>query len=219
MLLNCSDIFVEMNFKDRFIIPEESFTLKNSVLKSNGYYYCKLTNPNFCEYKTHNNVTNPVQESKFTEKYIKTIIIYNDGSFYYPYNTSFSGIDKSATNFCNNVKKQNNYELAKTRYEKYIMNRLENNNRFNKGIFEKGVYNLYEDNIMIFQSYQGWPFYEYTIEHYGKILNDSTFVLELSKIYETNEIDILKDTFHFSSFDKIPKQSSYILKNRKKFGK
>jgi len=211
-----------MNFKDRFKLPDESFILNDSILRTDGYYYCKMSMTNYCKnINEGNGIQNPVLESAFSLMYIRVMILYKNGSYYYPHNSIITGIDMKNRNqldYCNLLKNQNNYISAIQKFELDLIDKkLENSKRYTEGIYEKGIYNIHENDIIKLQSYQGWPLEEYTIEQKAKILNDSTFVIESMEVFEQNDIEKLKDTFHFKKFNVIPEEKCYILENREDF--
>jgi len=211
-----------MNFKEKFNVPDENYQLKASILRTDGYFVCERSKTNHCNYTSKNNIRNPQTESEFTEKYVVGMVIYPDGSFYYPKNVIFNGFERNDMNYynyCNLLNEQNNYEYSIKKLEKHLSDsQLESNPRYQEGIYEKGIYRISDNKKMILQSYQGWPTSEYTIEEEALIINDSSFVVKSSKIYERNEIKITNDTFRLKTFKDIPNPICYILDNRSEFG-
>lgn len=216
IFLNCTKI----DFKEKFIVPDKNYILDSTFLKTKGYYYNKKTKRNHCKYE-YKNGRKPIEESCFEEKYIKTIILYNNGSIYYPRNTVFNGFTNKITNqldYCD-LLSHNNYQSALINLEKYLNETdFSNHKIYQKGILQKGIFNIKANELKL-QSYQGWPTSQYTIEEKATRLNDTTFVINSSVVYDDNSTRIINDTFHFKRFDRIPKSINYILKNRKEFGK
>lgn len=138
-----------MDFKEKFKVPDENYVLKASILRTDDYFICEQSMTNYCSYTTKNNIKNPQKESEFIEKYIRGMVIYPDGSFYYPTNASFNGIDrndKNYNNYCHLLKEQNNHDYAIRKFKKHLSgSKLKNNSRYQEGIFEKGIYRI-DDN-------------------------------------------------------------------------
>jgi hypothetical protein len=82
---------------------------------------------------------------------------------------------------------------------------------------EKGVYNINGDSIKI-QVYHSGSEVLQLFEYSGIILNDSTIQISRIKHYPNND-EHVNELYRFEPFNTKPDSSSFIFKNRDKFGK
>jgi hypothetical protein len=214
---SCRD---HLEFKELINVPPNNFCLSDTILKSNGYFYCEKEKTSYCESQEKGSGMESIPESKFVEKYLSIIILYKNGVVIHPRNTIFSGIvrnNEDYFNYCDKLAEYNNYKSAIEVFESLIEENCFDNR--NKGIYSRGVYNLIENKKIKFQIYHGWISATYTSEYLAEILNDSTFQINYIKTYESNEIKEVNEVYHFRQLEQKPDSTSYILDNREKFGK
>lgn len=212
ILTSCVTIYNKKKVMD---INDIGLTKKE--LRLDGYYYQKGTA------KTHPYVRDGhggyYLDTSISYQQIRIVpcVLYSDGSvsklgFY-------SGMkDNDAFNY--NMKcsllDNNTLESAFDHFECYLKNMKDKNYNKKYSIWNQGVYKIEDGKIVLQIFYNVWGDY-YLYEERGKILNDTTFVLDSAIDYQNGKTHDIHKEFHFNSMDNMPKIESYILNNKKKF--
>lgn len=189
--------------------------LTKNELRLDGYYYQKeifQSHP----YKLSGNVQIIDTSQTYEQIRILPCVLYSDGSvsklgsysgvqdinaFRYDIKCSFSG--------------NNTFDSAMEYFECYFKNMKERNNR-KSSIWDQGVYKVDGEKITLQIFYNVWGNY-YLYEERGRILNDTTFILNHAIDYQNGETYDIKEQFYFKKMDSMPKIESYIMNHKKKF--
>ena len=191
-----------------------------NILRKDGYYYMIKeydTNPYFInEYGGYSKDT----ANKFKQINISTLALYKDGSAMKL--GTFSGMqDNLAFNFnikCN-LDDHNTLESAFEHFECFIKNNQDKGLNFLNAkaeIWNQGVYKIIDNEITLQIFYNSMGNY-FLYEEKGKILNDSTFVLENARDFQNGKDFRINKVFVLRRDDKFPYIPNYILKNKNDF--
>lgn len=199
-----------------------SIGLTANELKLNGYYYQEKSYETYPYYRNEYGGYSQDKNKKYNQIRILPIVLYPDGSANKL--SSFSGMqDNSAFNYgikCS-LEDNNTIESAYEHFECYLKNRPEDNYIFiNKKaeIWSQGVFKTDENKIVLQIFYNSRGNY-YLYEESGKIINDTTFILNKAKDFETGKEFEINKKYMFKAMGDMPKIESYILKNKNKFDK
>lgn len=212
-----------IHHKKYVIVPKEDFILDEKILKTDGYYYAEKIHTDYCKRVQNGSGIEVVEESKYEESVILYLFLYRDGYLFNEGMKMLSGVqysDENYFNYCDLLDNQNTFESARNNLEDQLNRRIVGDDKgaYKENIFQRGVYSIDGRNIIL-QHYYGTGGGPNLIEYHGEILNDTTFVIQLEKSYESQSKERLEILYKFKKFSIKPDSTNYIRDNRDKFGK
>lgn len=201
-------------------LPPEHFKADKELLKTNGYYYTEKTTKYHCEYLFKEGRKIKSDSTLYNRKHLRLLFLYDNGLSYHSGGEMLAGLFLD-TNYkddshCDKLTNWNTYEKA----HQYAQMKLKNGSWDNHHKAHKGTYKIENDSQITVQVYLTGLNYNYILaELKGSIKNDSTIYFSSYHEYHPKYSKELNETYHFKQFDKKPDSTSYILENRKKFGK
>jgi hypothetical protein len=204
----------------RFVnIPPEDFELDQSVLRTNGYFYTEKTMERFCKKEYNGSGYSGVGGTEYQSKYLRVLFLYTNGTSFHSGSEVISGstIDTSFNYYdhCESLERWNKYEKA----HEVVQLKLDSD-KWNYSSANKGTYKIVDDSLLTVQVYlTGLNYNQILSEFNGIIKNDSTIFISSYHEYHPEYSKELNEIYHFKKHDQKPDSTSYILQNRKKFGK
>lgn len=207
----------------RFLkFPPSDFRINNNILKTNGYYYCEKQTTRYCRRIPSNHIADTA--SKFNERYISAFFLFNDGYAYHTGGLIIAGVNRpgfySSYDYCDNLAEFNTFKSAREVFEDHLSKNYVGRN----SLHDKGVFHLQRDTIH-FQIYQSGSHSLVLTEHFGIILNDTTFRL-IKTIRHQNTfpktkpiVNNLDDLYQFKSHNRKADSTNYLRDNRIKIEK
>lgn len=199
--------------------PPEDFRLSNTLLKTNGYYYCEKERTAYCRYISEVQTgLIPDTTSLYKQKYISAFFLYQDGYTYFTGGLITTGVNQrgamALNDHCHLINEFNTHAQARTVFE----NHLSRNYIGNDGINDKGIFIIKSDSLFI-QVYESGAYPLILTEYQGLILNDTTFTLFKELSYTNGKkpkIVALSDTYRFKSHPLKADSTNYLRNHRAK---
>jgi hypothetical protein len=177
-----------------------------------GYYYQEREEITFPYFKNQFGGYTQDSTKPYLQKQIRPLTLYKDGTLLtFGISTGFQ--ENYAFDYSTNCELQdyNSFDNARKHFECDIRHYK---NRY--PIWGKGVFKT-EENEIIIQYYVNWIGAYYLVEKKGKILSDTSFVLNKSFDYKLNKAKDINELYKFQKFDIKPDSTNYIMKHRRKF--
>ena len=213
ILLICSSCVSIYN--KEFLISRNEIGITNNEIRLDGYYYRISKIKEFNHYSLDKNLKYKLDSSKFKEIIkISPIILYSDGSLkQMPY---FTGLQKNNTLDFNELcylNDDNTLKGALNHFECYLRNMPKEKYNFmnkNSEIWGQGIFTSNNKHIKL-QIYYNRLGDFYLLEETGKVINDSTFIVEKRKSMRTKKEWIVSEKYHYRKMTQVPKFNSLIL--------
>lgn len=177
-----------------------------------GYYYQEREEITFPYSKNQFGGYTQDSTKPYLQKQIRPLTLYKDGTLLtFGISTGFQ--ENYAFDYSTNCKLQdyNSIENARKHFECDIRHYKNRHPIWGKGVFKT------EENEIVIQYYVNWMGAYYLVEKKGKILSDTSFVLNKSFDYKLNAANDINELYKFQKFDLKPDSTNYIMKHRRKF--